>query len=101
MRHAPVSEVGRLVSRCVGPPTIVTYHQTLVSVEELVNISLLSTPAVLHTPTPRDVSRIWWFWQLYSEGGMPQEATELRERLESYRQTLGTLGMRDYQVWHR
>lgn len=29
---------------------------------------------------------------------MPQEATELRERLESYRQTLGTLGMRDYQV---
>lgn len=29
---------------------------------------------------------------------MPQEATELKERLESYRQTLGTLGMRDYQV---
>ncbi|CAM9722364.1 unnamed protein product [Scytosiphon promiscuus] len=36
--------------------------------------------------------------QRYSEGGMPEEATKLRERLESYRQTLGTLGMRDYQV---
>ena len=31
---------------------------------------------------------------------MPREATELKERLESYRQTLGTLGMRDYQVNH-
>lgn len=31
---------------------------------------------------------------------MPQEATELKERLESYRQKLGTLGMRDYQVNH-
>lgn len=29
---------------------------------------------------------------------MPQEATELKERLESYRQSLGKLGMRDYQV---
>lgn len=32
---------------------------------------------------------------------MPKEATELKERLESYRQTLGTLGMRDYQVRDR
>ncbi|CAM9628551.1 unnamed protein product [Ectocarpus sp. 6 AP-2014] len=36
--------------------------------------------------------------QKYSEEGMPQEATELKERLESYRQSLGKLGMRDYQV---
>lgn len=29
---------------------------------------------------------------------MPEEATQLKERLEAYRQTLGRLGMRDYQV---
>ncbi|CAM9482234.1 unnamed protein product, partial [Laminaria digitata] len=36
--------------------------------------------------------------QRYSEEGMPAEATQLKERLESYRQTLTKLGMRDYQV---
>lgn len=30
---------------------------------------------------------------------MPQEAAKLKERLDTYRQTLGTLGMRDYQVF--
>lgn len=29
---------------------------------------------------------------------MPEEATQLKARLEAYRQTLGKLGMRDYQV---
>lgn len=29
---------------------------------------------------------------------MPHEAAKLKERLDTYRQTLGTLGMRDYQV---
>lgn len=29
---------------------------------------------------------------------MPAEAAKLKERLDTYRQTLGTLGMRDYQV---
>lgn len=29
---------------------------------------------------------------------MPEEAAKLKERLDTYRQTLGTLGMRDYQV---
>lgn len=37
--------------------------------------------------------------QRYAEEGMPEEATQLKERLESYRQTLTKLGMRDYQVW--
>lgn len=29
---------------------------------------------------------------------MPEEATQLKTRLEAYRQMLGKLGMRDYQV---
>lgn len=29
---------------------------------------------------------------------MPEDAKELKQRLEEYRQILATLGMRDYQV---
>lgn len=36
--------------------------------------------------------------QRYAEEGMPADAAQLKERLEAYRQMLGTLGMRDYQV---
>lgn len=36
--------------------------------------------------------------QRYAEEGMPDDAAQLKERLEGYRQMLGTLGMRDYQV---
>ncbi|CAM9495549.1 unnamed protein product, partial [Sphacelaria rigidula] len=36
--------------------------------------------------------------QRYAEEGMPDDAAQLKERLEEYRQMLGTLGMRDYQV---
>ena len=36
--------------------------------------------------------------QRYERDGMPDEAKELKRRLEEYRRILGTLGMRDYQV---
>lgn len=36
--------------------------------------------------------------QQYAEKGMPDDAAQLKTRLEEYRQMLGTLGMRDYQV---